>query len=183
VIIQDAVQGTLLNHNSSQLQKILHVHLVFHLHSPILTGVSQSPEEILPEASRDHQRPAIRIAPSVVLKYAPHKPCLGIFNIHAILAHDELALPVSVRQRGTPRQIIHLAWQLGAEVAGVRSEGLTTTCQHGRLPRTQTGPATTFLGADLAVGTVDFVPGFRAGCALACGIALEDHGAVENITT
>jgi len=41
--------------------------------------------------------------------------------------------------------------------------------------------SSSFLWSDFPVGSVNFVSGFRVGCALASEITLEDDGAMEDV--
>lgn len=102
-------------------------------------------------------------------------------QLHAILAHNQLALPVSVAQRRSPRLVVDLAVELGAEVAGVRTESLSTAAQDGTLPGAHAGATGTLLGSHLAVRAVDVVASLAGGGALACGVALVDDGVVEDV--
>lgn len=63
------------------------------------------------------------------------------------------------------------------------TKALSSSLQHGGLLRAQTGVTCSLLWSDLAVRTVDFVPGLGGGRSLAGGIAFVDYGAVEDVSS
>lgn len=100
----------------------------------------------------------------------------GQGQLHAVLAHDQLAAAVAVRERGPPGEVVHLARDLGAEVARLGAEGLASAAAQGRLLAADTGAAQALLRVQLAVRAVHLPPRLRGGGALPRVVALVDHG-------
>jgi len=63
------------------------------------------------------------------------------------------------------------------------TEGFTSATEHGGLSGAETGHTAAFLGTYFAMGAVDFVAVFGAGCSLAGCVALEDDGSMEDVST
>src|SRR3982074_3742771 len=106
MLSQYLVQSPLFYHHPPQLQKILHVNILHHLDPAVLPGMPHSAEQILSEAPRDDQRPAMLVPPMVVCEDLARVSGLGILEIHPVLADDQLSLPVPVAQCYPPRQVI-----------------------------------------------------------------------------
>ena len=104
-----------------------------------------------------------------------------ILDIEAILADDQLPSAVAVRQRRAPGQIVHLAGQIGGEVARFGTEDFGAALEHGRLLGAETRHARALLRTDLAVRAADLPACLGACRALARAVAFEDHGAVEDV--
>ena len=126
-------QAHLLDHNPSKTKEVLHVHIVNREHPTMCSHRLESNREEIALLPRDEERPPIEMTNGVMYQHVPQisrRTALIHVNLRLSIDYDQLALAVSVGERGPPRKVVDFPRKLRTEVSGFWSKRHTTSSQH-----------------------------------------------------